>query len=93
MDGGTKATVPFLYVQLHFLILHGKLYIIHFIALSMHESYTGENVFIPISKFMNANCPSWKDKIISVYTDGASIMHGCHRVVVSLLDEVCLCGF
>ena len=92
MDGGTKGTVPYLDVRLRF-VVQGKLFNVHFIALPMHESHTGENTFLIISKFLDAMCDNWKKKMISVSTDGASNMQGHHQGAVTRLDEVCYDGF
>ena len=59
----------------------------------MYESHTGENIFLLISKFLDAICPNWKKKMISVSKDGASNMHGRHQGAITRLNEVCSEGF
>ena len=92
MDGGTKATVPYVDLQLRF-VVQGKLFNVHFIVLPMHKSHTRENTFLIISKFLDAMCDNWKKKMISVSTDGALKMQGRHQGAVTRLDQVCLDGF
>ena len=70
MDGWTKVMVPYLVVQLWF-VVQGKLFNVHFIALPMHESHTGKNTILIIRKFLDAICDNWKKKMISVSTNGA----------------------
>ena len=92
IDGGTKGNVPYLDVRLRLVIL-GELHNLHLVALPMYESHTGENMFLLISKFMDGLSPNWKNKLISVASDGASSMHGRVQGVLTRLDEVCLKGF
>ena len=92
MDAGTKGSVPYLDVRLR-LVLRGKLFNIHLVALPTYESHTGLNTFVLISRFLDALCENWKKKMISVSTDGASNMHGRHQCAVTRLEEVCSDGF
>ena len=89
VDGGTKCTVPYLDVRARFCVGR-KLFNIHVVALPMYNSHTGQNMTDVIIKFFDAIAPDWKQKLISVSTDGASNMTGRHNGVVSLLDRHCL---
>ena len=74
-------------------MLNGKLFDIHLATLLMYDSHNEENCFQLVSKFLNALCPKWKKKLISISTDGASYMHGHYQGLVSRLDRVCEDGF
>lgn len=89
VDGGTKSSVPYLDIRARFCI-GPRLFNIHVVALPMYESHTGENMAAAIEKFFHALCPEWKDKLISVSTDGASSMTGRHQGVVTRLDQLCM---
>jgi hypothetical protein len=92
VDGGTKASVPYLDVRMR-VVVRRKLFNIHLVALPMYERHTGENMFILLEKFLNALCSGWKQKLISVSTDGASNMTGSQQGLVTRIDRECLPGF
>ena len=75
VDGGAKSNVPYLDICARFCV-GPRLFNVHVVALLMYESHTGENMAAAIEKFFCALCPKWKDKLISVSTDGASRMTG-----------------
>jgi hypothetical protein len=41
------------------------------------ESHSGESLFDHMSKFLNAMCSNWRDKLIGSTSDGAPNMTGC----------------
>ena len=92
IDGGTKGSVPYLDIRLRF-VFGGKLHNIHLVALPMHDSHTGENMFLLVSRFLDALNPNWRSKLLSVASDGASSMLGRFQGIVTRLDNVCLGGF
>jgi len=71
LDTGTKATIPYLDVRIC-VVVRRQLFNIHRVALPMYERYTGENMFILVERFLHVLCPEWKQKLISVSTDGLS---------------------
>jgi hypothetical protein len=56
----------------------------------MYESHNGENMAAAIEKFFHTLSLQWKEKIISVSTDGASSMTGRNQGVVKRLDQLCM---
>ena len=92
VDGGTKATVPYLDVRMR-VFVRRQLFNVHLVALPMYERHTGENMFILLERFLHALCPEWKQKLISVSTDGASNMTGSQQGLVTRIDRACLPGF
>ena len=77
LDGGNKASVPYLDIWIHFVLGH-ELFNVHLIECPMYESHTGDTMFDLTTKILDVLCPNWKDKVISVTTDGASNMTDCH---------------
>ena len=77
LDGGNKASVPYLDIQICFFLGH-ELFNVHLMACPMYESYMGDNMFDLTTKILHVLCQNWKDKVIGVTTDGASNMTDCH---------------
>ena len=84
LDGGNKASVPYLDIQIRFVLGH-ELFNVHLIACPMYESHTGDNMFDLTTKILDVLCPNCKDKVIGVTADGASNMTGCH---VGMLTQI-----
>jgi hypothetical protein len=49
---------------------------VHFLSIPVYERRTGEVIFDTCSKALNILCPSWRDIIIGVTTDGEKKMTG-----------------
>ena len=92
LDGGNKASVPYLDIQIHFVLGH-ELFNVHLIACPMYESHTGYNMFDLTTKILDVLCPNWKDEVIGVTTNGASNMTGYHVGMVSQIQQVAKPGF
>lgn len=92
LDGGNKASVPYLDFRLRF-VLHHTLFNIHLCACPMYESHTGDNMTALTCRLLDALCTDWKNKLIAVTTDGASNMTGCHVRMVSQLLRLAKPGF
>ena len=50
-------------------------------------------MFILVERFLHALCPEWKQKLISISTDGFSHTAGSQQELVSCVDRACLPGF
>ena len=51
-DGGNKASVPYLDIQIHFVLGH-ELFNVHLIACPMYESHTGDNIVDLTTKILD----------------------------------------
>jgi hypothetical protein len=67
--------------------LHGKLYDIHAIAIPMFERHTGLNMYRLVTKFLDIVCPSWRNKLLGLAADGASVMTGEFKGVITRLEK------
>jgi hypothetical protein len=67
--------------------LHGKLYDIHAIAIPMFEQHTGLNMYLLVTRFLDIVCPHWRQKLIGLGADGASVMTGEFKGVVTRLEK------
>jgi len=56
----------------------------------MFERHTGEVMLKLITDFLDVVCPSWRSKLVSVSTDGASSMTGPSKGVVTRLEKEAL---
>lgn len=90
--GLLTATIPYLDVGICD-VVRRQLFNIRLVALPMYERYTGENMFILVERFLHALCPEWKQKLISISTDGSSHTAGSQQELVSCVDRACLPGF
>ena len=71
-------------VRIH---IAGKIYDLHAIAIPMFERHTGENMYLLIVQFLNIICPSWRQKLLGIAADGASVMTGEFQGVVTRLEQ------
>ena len=67
--------------------LRGKLYDIHAIAIPIFEQHTGINMFRLITRFLDIICPIWRQKLLGVASDGASVMTGEFQGVVTRIEK------
>ena len=67
--------------------LRGKLYHVHAIAIPMFEQHTGINMFRLVTRFLDIICPIWRQKLLGVASDGASIMTGEFQGVVNCIEK------
>ena len=65
----------------------GILYNIHVLAIPMFEHHSGENMFKLVSKVFDVLCPTWRTKLISMGSDGASAMTGEYSGVVTRIEK------
>jgi len=70
--------------------VNGILSNLHLVAIPMFERHTAENIFNLIVRFLdalNGTTMIWRAKLMSVSTDGENRMTGCHRGVVTRLEQ------
>ncbi len=70
--------------------VNGILSNLHLVAIPMFERHTAENIFNLIVRFLDAlndTTTIWHAKLMSVSTDGENRMTGCHRGVVTRLEQ------
>lgn len=67
---------------------------VHLLTITLHESHTGLLMFDMISQLLEAVLGScWRNKLLSVATDGARNMTGRVQGAVTRFQQVCLPGF
>ena len=67
---------------------------IHVIALPMFDRHTGDYMYELFSNLFDILDTLWKSKLVGITTDGARNMTGCHRgVVTRIQNEVLPEGF
>jgi len=70
--------------------VNGILSNLHLVAIPMFERHTAENIFNLIVRFLdalNGTTMIWYAKLMSVPTNGENRMTGCHRGVVTRLEQ------
>lgn len=67
----------------------GVLYNFHLVLVPFFELHTAQNYVKLIKTMLDSVCPSWRDKIISISSDGENTMTGRHAGVVTLLEKEC----
>ncbi|CAK9863763.1 unnamed protein product [Sphagnum jensenii] len=73
-----------------YICVNGILSNLHLVAIPMFERHTTENIFNLIVRFLdalNGATMIWRAKLMSVPTDGENRMIGCHRGVVTHLEQ------
>jgi hypothetical protein len=73
-----------------YICVNGILSNLHLVAIPMFERHTAENIFNLIVRFLdalNGATMIWRGKFMSVSTDGENRMIGCHRGVVTRLEQ------
>ena len=68
-------------------IFMANLYDIHAIAILMFERHTSLNMYGLVTKFLHIICPSWRNKLLGLAADGASVMTGEFKGVVTRLEN------
>jgi hypothetical protein len=71
-------------IRLH---CNGIIYNIHALAIPIYESHTGLKMFQLVCEFFDIICPTWRTKLISMGSDGASSMTGKHQGVVTRIEQ------
>ncbi len=88
-DGSTHRNSSFF--DMHICIcVNGILSNLHLVAIPMFVWHTAENIFNLIVRFLdalNGATMIWRAKLMFVSTDGENRMTGCHRGVVTRLEQ------
>jgi hypothetical protein len=88
-DGSTHRNSSFFDMRIR-ICVNGILSNLHLVAIPMFERHTAENIFNLIVRFLdalNGTTTIWRAKLMSVSTDGENRMTGCHRGVVTRLEQ------
>jgi hypothetical protein len=67
--------------------LSGKLYDVHAIAIPMFERHTGVNMYSLISRFLDVISSTWRQKLLGIASDGATVMTGEFQGVVTRIEN------
>jgi hypothetical protein len=85
-DGSTHFGVSFLDIRIR-VFLSGNLHNLHLAVMPFFDRHTSSNIFDCISNVLNTLSDSWRDKLISVSSDGENTMTGRHSGVVTRLEN------
>jgi hypothetical protein len=69
--------------------MKGVLYNLHLVLVPFFEQHTAQNYVKLIKIMLNIVSPSWREKVISISSDGENTMTGRHTSVVTLLQNEC----
>jgi hypothetical protein len=86
LDGATHQSTSYLDIRVRFWA-GDNIHNFHLLALPMNERHTGQSMFDMIVKVLDVICPSWRDSLIGVATDGARNMTRRHVGLLTLLDN------
>ena len=92
MDMSTHVSTSYLDIRIRLLIC-GAIQNFHLIAIPMFCSHTGEEIFNHAAKVLDVICPSWRNLIVSISTDGERKMTGLVRGVTTRFEQVSKPGF
>ncbi|KAH9246497.1 hypothetical protein BASA81_015949 [Batrachochytrium salamandrivorans] len=70
--------------------VHGVLYNLHLVLVPFFKRHTAQNYVKLIKVLLDSLSPIWRDKVISISSDGKNTMAGHHGGVVTLLEQECL---
>jgi hypothetical protein len=65
----------------------GVIHNVHFLAIPMFESHSGEYMFRLVKDVFDIICPTWRTKLISMSSDGASAMTGGYQGIVTRIEK------
>ncbi|KAH6596562.1 hypothetical protein BASA61_003446 [Batrachochytrium salamandrivorans] len=88
-DCSTHMGVPLLDQRIR-VCVHGVLYNLHLVLVPFFERHTAQNYVKLIKVLLNSLSPIWRDKAISISSDGENTMTGRYGGVVTLLEQECL---
>lgn len=92
-DTATNRNETYIEVRIR-LFSTSKIVNLHVTTIPLHEVHTGLEIFNHVSALFQGICSdTWRHKLISVATDGASNMHGSIKGAVSRFDKETLPGF
>ncbi|KAH8973996.1 hypothetical protein BDL97_01G078100 [Sphagnum fallax] len=88
VDASTHLGVPLLDQQIR-VCVKGMLHNLHLIFVPFFEPHTAQNYVKLIKILLDIVSPSWREKVISISSDGENTMTGRHAGVVTLLENEC----
>ena len=65
----------------------GVIHNIHFLAIPMFKSHSGEYMFKLVKDVFDVICPTWRRKLISMSSNGASAMTGVYQGIVTPIEK------
>jgi hypothetical protein len=87
-DANTHLGVP-LFDQRIRVCVKGVLYNLHLVLIPFFERHTTQNYVKLIKILFNTMFPSWREKVISISSNGKNTMTSQHASVVTLLENEC----
>ncbi|KAH6583828.1 hypothetical protein BASA60_001223 [Batrachochytrium salamandrivorans] len=81
--------VPFLNQRIR-VCVHGVLYNLHLVLVPFFGRHTAQNYVKLIKVLLDSLSPIWRDRVISISSDGENTMTGRYGGVVTLLEQECL---
>jgi hypothetical protein len=69
--------------------MNGVLMNLHLLLVPFFERHTAVNYVTLINTMLDSLCPNWKDKLISIASDGENTMTGRNGGVVTLIANQC----
>jgi hypothetical protein len=87
-DANIHLGVPLLDQRIR-VCVKGVLYNLHLVLVPFFERHTAQNYVKFIKIQLNNVSPSWREKVISISSDGENTMTGRHAGVVTLLENEC----
>jgi hypothetical protein len=92
LDTSTVEGTGFMDVRIR-VCLAGKIINAHALALPLRDKHTGEVMFNELCRLLDALCENWRDKVLSISTDGDRSMVGSVRGVATRMENVAKPGF
>ena len=85
-DCSTHFGVSFLDIRARVCVA-GVLHNLHLAVIPFFDRHTAANIFDHIVRLLEVLLPNWRDKLLSVSSDGENTMTGRHAGVVTLLEN------
>ena len=85
-DCSTHFGVSFMDVRIR-INVSGCLHNLHLVVVPFFERHTAANIFSHITKILDVLLDIWRDKLLSISSDGENTMTGRHAGVVTLLEN------
>jgi hypothetical protein len=92
LDGGNKSDTSYLDIRIRNVSSCGVLSNLHLLAIQMRDRHTGEHMYNLALTALDNLAPDWRNRIISVTTDGASSTTGHYCGVASRFGNAALSG-
>ena len=92
MDMSTHISTSYLDIRIR-VFVGGKIHNLHLLAIPMFSSHTGEEIFLHAERALDVICPTWRDLIVSISTDGERKMTGRVQGVATRFERVAKPGF